>query len=83
MGKALKSIAFWKLEKGSRAGLIDQLLGSTTIFQTIVIQTQLRAPGIVGITLVFIWALSPLGGQATLRTLGHKLQYTTTRSVIQ
>ncbi|THV68068.1 hypothetical protein D6D27_10133, partial [Aureobasidium pullulans] len=82
VGKALKSIAFWKLERGSRVGVLDQLLGSTTIFQTIITQVQMRTPGLVSVTLILTWALSPLGGQASIRVLGQSLKNTTHTATI-
>ena len=42
---------------------------SLTIFGTIELQFLLRTFDILGISLVLLWALSPLGGQASLRLL--------------
>lgn len=67
-------MASWKLEKGGHVGLFDQLIGSTTIFQTIATQVQMRHPSVIGTTLVLVWALSPLGGQASLRVFGQTAQ---------
>lgn len=83
VGKALRSIAFWRLEKGGRVGLFDQLLGSTTIFQTVTTQVQIRTPGFIGIALIITWAFSPLGGQASLRVLRNTTKKVTEHSTIQ
>ena len=45
-------------------------MGSLTIFGTVELQFLLRTFDILGIGLIALWALSPLGGQASLRLLG-------------
>ena len=49
-------------------------MGSLTIFSTLELQFLLRTFNILGITLVALWALSPLGGQASLRLLATEQQ---------
>ena len=44
-------------------------MGSLTMFGTVELQFLLRTFDILGIGLVLLWALSPLGGQASLRLL--------------
>ena len=44
-------------------------MGSLTIFGTVELQFLLRTFDLLGIGLVLLWALSPLGGQASLRLL--------------
>ena len=44
-------------------------MGSLTIFGTVELQFLLRTFDILGIGLIVLWALSPLGGQASLRLL--------------
>lgn len=83
VGRALKSIAFWKLEKGGKIGTMDQLLGSMTITQTILTQVQMRSLGFLGLLLVAIWSLSPLGGQASLRIIGATFQAINTTRPLQ
>lgn len=46
-------------------------MGSVTIFGTLEVQILLRSFNFVGCTLLLVWALSPLGGQASLRLLGE------------
>jgi hypothetical protein len=74
VGRAIKSIAFWKLEKGSKMGTLDRLLGSMTITQTFLTQVQMKSWSFLGLLLVAIWSLSPLGGQASLRIIGSATQ---------
>ncbi|KAK0640235.1 hypothetical protein DIS24_g9551 [Lasiodiplodia hormozganensis] len=78
VAKNLRTISLWQLEKGQGIGVLDQLLGSTSVLSTIITQFQLRAYGPVGISLIFLWIISPLGGQATLRILDlkHKVDNT-------
>ena len=44
-------------------------MGSLTIFATIELQFLLRTFDILGLGLILLWGLSPLGGQASLRLL--------------
>lgn len=72
VSRALKSVSLWRLQEGGRIGLLDILLGSTTITNTITTQISNRSLNIVGIILVILWALSPVGGQASLRVLSFQ-----------
>ncbi|KYG13767.1 hypothetical protein FVEG_14008 [Fusarium verticillioides 7600] len=75
VGRALKALATWELQKGSTIGKylfvghIETLSGSTTLIGAIVTQIQLRNLNLVAISLILLWALSPVGGQASLRLL--------------
>ncbi|KAF2119160.1 hypothetical protein BDV96DRAFT_643306 [Lophiotrema nucula] len=69
VGQAMHSMAHWRLENGERMKVLDQLLGSTGLFSTIVTQLKFRNIGFVGAGLIALWILSPLGGQASLRVL--------------
>ena len=53
-----------------RPQTLEQLMGSLTIFGTVELQFLLRTFDLLGIGLIALWALSPLGGQASLRLLG-------------
>jgi hypothetical protein len=83
IGRALKSIAFWKLERGGRIGTLDRLLGSMTIVQTVLTQIQTRSLSILGLLLITIWSLSPLGGQASLRIISSAIQPTNSTRLLQ
>ncbi|KAI0452723.1 hypothetical protein F5B21DRAFT_321457 [Xylaria acuta] len=69
IGRALKLIATWKLQSGSKFGRIEQLLASNTLFGTFSSHIQLRSFDLVGLLVVAIWLASPLGSQASLRTV--------------
>ena len=69
LGKSLKSIAGWKLEKGEKLGVLELLAGSQSVFGSLAVFLGLRMYSILGICTVLMWCLSPLGGQASLRLL--------------
>ncbi|KAF2463620.1 uncharacterized protein BDR25DRAFT_347112 [Lindgomyces ingoldianus] len=71
VGQAMHAIAHWRLENGERMKVLDQLLGSTGLFSTIVTQLKFRNMGIAGLALICLWVLSPIGGQASLRVLDY------------
>ncbi|KAH6900810.1 hypothetical protein B0T10DRAFT_504545 [Thelonectria olida] len=74
IGRLLFKIARWKLEKGATLGSLEQLMGSQTVGGTLATQYQLRAFNLLGISLVLVWAFSPLGGQSLLRMLDSRLE---------
>ncbi|KAH0166144.1 hypothetical protein KCU67_g4434, partial [Aureobasidium melanogenum] len=83
VGRAFKSIAFWKLERGGRIESLDRLLGSMTIIQTVLTQAQMRSLSLLSLLLIAIWSLSPLGGQASLRIVASVVQANNTTRPFQ
>ncbi|KAK4617641.1 hypothetical protein CLAFUW4_12327 [Fulvia fulva] len=69
VGRTLKTILVWLLERGEKLGTLDLLAGSNTVASTIWSLYVLRSFGFVGLALVAAWALSPVGGQASLRVV--------------
>ncbi|KAF2003067.1 hypothetical protein P154DRAFT_561548 [Amniculicola lignicola CBS 123094] len=67
----MHAMAHWRLENGERMRVLDQLLGSTGLFATVVTQLKFRNMGVLGFALILLWALSPVGGQASLRILDY------------
>jgi hypothetical protein len=67
VGRAIRVLALWRLERGDRLGVLDQLFGATSVFQAAMTQLHLRAYGWLGLALTALWLLSPFGGQASLR----------------
>lgn len=65
----LRKMALWRLEKGEQLGLPELILGSETVAGTLGTIINLRAFFPASFVLVILWALSPLGGQASLRVL--------------
>ncbi|GAW14092.1 hypothetical protein ANO14919_034860 [Xylariales sp. No.14919] len=76
VGRTLKSLATWDLQRGTTIGRVEQFLGSNTIVGSIVTQFELRTYGPIALSIIALWALSPLGSQATLR-----IAYVETRAV--
>jgi hypothetical protein len=72
-GRAAIKLATWKLEKGSTLGLLEQLMGSRTVASTIITQFQLRSFNLIGIGLIALWSLSPIGSQSVLHILSDPL----------
>jgi hypothetical protein len=54
-----------------------------TIVQTVLTQIQTRSLSILGLLLIAIWSLSPLGGQASLRIIGSAIQSSNTTRLLQ
>lgn len=69
VGRAAKQYANWRLEHGVRLGLLEQLIGSCTFFSTISTQFLLRSFNLLGLGLMLLWTLSPLGGQSSLHII--------------
>jgi hypothetical protein len=61
--------ARWRAQRGAPLGALDELLGSLSIFGTVETQFFLRSCSVTGVLLFALWALSPVGGQASLRLL--------------
>jgi hypothetical protein len=74
VGRASRACLFWRLEVGEKLGILDMLASSTTFASAILAQITLRSVSTIGCVLAVVWALSPLGGQASLRimTVGPK-----------
>ncbi|KAH7128259.1 hypothetical protein B0J11DRAFT_578491 [Dendryphion nanum] len=66
---AVRIIARQAVERGERLGVLEQLLGSQSLASTLTRLFELRHLSLVSTLMLLIWALSPLGGQATLRLL--------------
>ena len=55
-------------------------MGSQTLFGTLKTQFLLRSFNLMGLALILLWTLSPLGGQSSLHILSTKLYTTSTPS---
>ena len=74
----MKSLATWKLQKATTIGLVEQLLGSHTISGAFLTQAKFRAFNYLGLFIVTLWCLSPLGSQASLRVVAVEQDYSST-----
>ncbi|EOA81333.1 hypothetical protein ACJQWK_10557 [Exserohilum turcicum] len=86
-GRSMKMIARFLAEKGSKISILELLMASQSVWGTVESQMNMQRLTLVGINLLFLWALSPLGGQASLRLMTRqdhvsfdnaKLRYMTT-----
>ena len=75
-GRAAVKFATWKLEQGSSLGLLEQLMGSRTVASSITTQVHLRKYNLIGLGLIILWSLSPIGSQAILYILESPLEPT-------
>ncbi|KAI0855082.1 hypothetical protein F4860DRAFT_521981 [Xylaria cubensis] len=73
VGGTLRSLALYRLQVGEKIGYLDLLFGSTTLGSAIetLFERRFRYFDINSVGLLLLWALSPLGGQATLRVIGY------------
>lgn len=74
VGRAANAVLIWRLEKGEHLAILDLLAGSTSLTSTVTSQLKLHMLSFLGLILIAIWTLSPVGGQASIRqlTIGMK-----------
>ncbi|KAK8061252.1 hypothetical protein PG994_007618 [Apiospora phragmitis] len=80
VGKMLKNVGRYYVEKGRAMGTLWRLMNVRTMFDAATSPVQLRETSVVAVLLIVLWSLSPLGGQAVLR-LVHHFNETTTETV--
>ncbi|KAI1129564.1 hypothetical protein F5Y10DRAFT_147617 [Nemania abortiva] len=71
VGGSIKSIASWKIQtrQGTTIGELEQCMGSQTISRAFATQIKLRGLNFLGLSIVGLWSLSPIGSQASLRVI--------------
>jgi ABC-type multidrug transport system fused ATPase/permease subunit len=69
IGRASRACLVWRLELGEKLGVLDMLASSTTFASAMLAQITLRGFSAIGFLLAAVWALSPVGGQASLRIM--------------
>jgi hypothetical protein len=72
MGRFFRHLGVYLAERGTTLGRLEQLIGCQSVFTAIERQITLRSWSIVGLFSVFVWFLSPVGGQSALRLLGQE-----------
>ncbi|EXJ91843.1 hypothetical protein A1O3_00393 [Capronia epimyces CBS 606.96] len=77
LGSTLKRFATWRLERGTRLGLLEQIMQSRTVFAAVTTQLSFRAINLTALVLLSAWTFSPLGSQASLRLISTGNLYTT------
>lgn len=73
IARLLKTYALWRAERGACLGILEQLNGSQNLAGAFERAILLPGLGFVGIAVVLLWTLSPLGGQSALRVLDRKV----------
>ncbi|KAK5946706.1 hypothetical protein PMZ80_000849 [Knufia obscura] len=69
VGRLMKTYALWRAERGASLGILEQLNGSQNLLAALERAVVLPGLGVLSIGVVLLWALSPVGGQSTLRVL--------------
>ncbi|KAE9380087.1 hypothetical protein N431DRAFT_459056 [Stipitochalara longipes BDJ] len=72
MGSFLRLVARWRAEKGLTVEKLELLIGSRSLASTVTTLFSLSTLGIIEISLIIIWALSPIAGQASVRILSSR-----------
>ncbi|KAI1668030.1 cell wall anchored protein [Pyrenophora tritici-repentis] len=67
--RSLKSLAIRLSERGTTIAVLEKLVGSQSFVSAIGTACALRSADILTMLLLLLWALSPLGGQSSLRLL--------------
>ncbi|KAF9530407.1 hypothetical protein CPB83DRAFT_850871 [Crepidotus variabilis] len=76
VAKFLRNVATFKLEKGVKVLTLEHLLTSRTVFGAFTAMFTLQSIHLLTPLLIILWALSPLGGQASLRIIGTEPDFT-------
>ncbi|KIW87468.1 uncharacterized protein Z519_11791 [Cladophialophora bantiana CBS 173.52] len=69
VGSMLKAKAHERAQHGTTIGVLEQLLGSQTVFGAMKSAYILRLFGLSTLCLFLLWSLNPVGGQAVLRAI--------------
>ncbi|KAM0421035.1 hypothetical protein ACHAPT_011106 [Fusarium lateritium] len=69
LGALVRTIALFKAERGTSLGTLEVLLGSQTLTNTLRSAVMIRVFSPWTFLLAILWSISPLGGQAVLRTI--------------
>lgn len=71
----------FRAEQGERLGVLDRLLGSTSFMGTIITAVTMPSSILLTLALLPIWALSPLGSQASFRAFHWEANRTETATI--
>ncbi|KAH7270944.1 hypothetical protein B0J15DRAFT_575843 [Fusarium solani] len=69
IGALVRTVALFKAERGTSLGTLEVLLGSQTLTNTLKSPFLIRLVSPWTLFLIILWSISPLGGQAVLRTI--------------
>lgn len=82
VGHTAQKVAQLRLEHGAPVSILQQWMGSTTVFSAIATQLTLRSFNPLGLGLLCVWTLSPVGAQAALRMLSASFRTTSSSPVL-
>ncbi|KAE9974526.1 hypothetical protein BLS_010048 [Venturia inaequalis] len=74
MGKLFKHLALYRAERGVTLLELERLVGCQSLFAAVERQFATRRLDFWGFSILALWALSPVGGQAALRILHRESQ---------
>ncbi|KAJ4992951.1 hypothetical protein SVAN01_01655 [Stagonosporopsis vannaccii] len=74
VGRTLRRIGLYMAEKGSTIGKLERIVGCQSLFSAIERQYTLGHFDGLGIVILLVWLLSPVGGQSSLRLLAYEPQ---------
>ena len=77
----MKIMAAWNPHHGVSLGIPEQLMGSATVFGTVMTQVQLGTNWL-GLGLIALWMLSPIGSQSTTSVLTSVLSKITSNVAV-
>lgn len=69
MGQLSHKVAQYRLERGETVATLQQLMGASSVFGAISTQFSLHSVNFLGLGLLLMWLLSPVGAQSALRFL--------------
>lgn len=75
MARLIQAFALWRAQSGTHLGFLEQLMGSTSLGGTIASLWGLSIINWIGVVLVALWALAPVGSQAGLRIISANGTY--------
>lgn len=62
MGRCFKWIGLFLVERGTTLGRLERLIGYQSLYSALERQISLRSWSFLGLILMLLWLLSPLGG---------------------
>ncbi|KAF2625690.1 hypothetical protein BU25DRAFT_345329 [Macroventuria anomochaeta] len=74
LGRTLRRVGLYMAEKGSTVGTLERVIGCQSLFSAIERQYTLRHFDVLGVLILLVWLLSPVGGQSSLRLLTNQPQ---------
>lgn len=82
VGGFMRTYALWRAERGSSLGVLELLNGSQNLLAAFERAVLLPGLGFLGISVILLWGLSPVGGQSALRVLSRKILSSSNTTII-